>query len=83
MSYLRRNGEFTNSPPEEFEKDEPEMSVETRFEAQIIDQDNKVVAVEAFNGYPSTNSIKWCFLRHKDKNPSKVNVKRVFVPVWD
>lgn len=83
MPYLHRNGESTHTHPEDFVKDDPEMSVETRFEAQIIDQGDKVVAVEVFSGYPSNNSIKWCFLRHKDKNPCKVNVKKVFVPTWD
>lgn len=83
MPYLHRNGESTHKSPEDFVRDEPEMSVETRFEAQIIDQDGEVIAVEVFSGYPSNNSIKWCFLRHKDKNPCKVNVKKVFVPVWD
>lgn len=83
MNYLKRDGSITNVYPDEIEQDDLEMSVETRFEALVYNEQGAVVAIEIFNSYPSIGSIKWCLLRHRKEAPVKISVKKVYVPTWD
>lgn len=83
MSYLHRNGEITKFYPEDLVKNDCDLSVETEYEFQLLDEKGQIVATEAFPSYPNEGSIKWCFLKHKDKRYCKANVKKIYVPHWD
>lgn len=83
MSYLHRDGELTKFYPEDLIENDRGLSVKVNYEVHLLNSNNEVVAIETFKSYPSTDSIRWCFLRHKGKRASKANVKKIYVSVWD
>lgn len=83
MAYLHKSGETTNFYPEDLIKNDSSLTVEVRYEVHLLNHDNETVAIETFYAYPNTDSIRWCFLRHKGKRVCKANVKKIFVPNWD
>ena len=83
MSYLHRSGETTKFYPEDLIQNDSCLSVEERYEVHLLNRDNEIVAIEEFRIYPNTESIMWCYQRHKGTGASKANVKKIYVPIWD
>lgn len=83
MAYLHKSGETTKFYPEDLIENDSCLSVEVRYEVHLMNRDNEIVATEEFNTYPNTDSIRWCFLRHKGARASKANVKKIYVPYCD
>lgn len=80
--FIKRNGEIVPFLPnlDEYVKDDPDSTVETRFEVVCVDDDGKTIAVESFaDKYPEASVIKWCILKH---SAASAHVRKSYHLVW-